>query len=344
MSKGETPQFNPETAGGETQELRVENERLKQQIEDLKREVFNRRFDSITGLETEIDFYRDLDEKVAKHIQDNARVKEVLDAPDGESLPEVMRELNEIPLCLGFGDASYLSYYNGDPDIRAACGGDYAGGDDFLRKTAGVVQTIDRENMKISYKIDPKVSSYRAHGHGDEFAFVMEMKIDEAEEMTSRITEEQSKIEVSGAELPPNVDIGTASLNEAIKAFLMVFPQERRKEMGDSQKAEELGKILIKIAERRSNIIKVIRRINLVVDLVKRDPELFKKTFGYLRKNAFGLNEKEVLAIADKIEKGETSVAQIAKEQLRWQREESQAQATKEYNAITSIADSKFDL
>lgn len=337
---------------GETKELSPEEqiEKLKQmlaerdeKIERLETQNFKLRFDELTNLEMRRSYYQRVNVGIEKLIEDQSTgIGEMLEAD--ELTAADMEKIKNLPFTLAAADLAYLSKYNNDPDIQTATGGEHTGGDIILSETAKIIQDVDPQKREISPKLNLKARGYRVGG--DEFALLIELPPEEAENIANEFKIKQNAIEVPGADLPPMMNIDTAHVSEGINAFVRVFEKADRAEMSAEEKAKKIQDLTTRIADRRAMVQKGRERIAMLVDILEADEQKFDKNFTWMKKGAFGL-EKEFYA--DLIEKKKSAPAEfnnlvneIVRQQLKEQKERAMQQEAKEYAAVIEIADAKF--
>lgn len=311
--------------------LEVENNELKQENWELK-------IDPRTGLERERRYYENLNQKI-EAILENTEIAQVLEK---DSLAEAdLQKLDAVPLSVTSADLGYLSKYNEDPEITEHYG-EHAGGDAILTETGKVIQQADTAKRDIRPKLDTETRGYRVGG--DEFAMIHERVKEEAKQVALEFTLKQGEIKIKGADLPPMINCGTASLREAVEAFVAVITKEERQNLTSEEKAKKIQELLTSIADRRSKVAKGIERLTTMTHLLAREPEKFRRNHRWLQKGAFGMVENdfaELIKLVDSPE-AEKAIRDLVKEKLEVERNEEEDQKLKERAIVVKISDRDF--
>lgn len=311
--------------------LKTENDQLKQENWELK-------IDPRTGLERERRYYENLNQKI-EAILENTEIAQVLEK---DSLAEAdLQKLDAVPLSVTAADLGYLSKYNEDPEITKYYG-EHAGGDAILAETGQVIQQADTTKRDIRPKLDMETRGYRVGG--DEFTMIHERVKEEAKQVALEFTLKQGEIKIKGADLPPMINCGTASLREAVEAFVAVISKEERQDLTSEEKAKKIQKLLTSIADRRSKVAKGIERLTTMTRLLVKDPEKFRRNHRWLQKGAFGMVENdfaELIKLVDSPE-AEKAIRDLVKKKLEVERNEKEDQRLKERAIVVKISDRDF--
>lgn len=309
---------------------------FSEQLEGLRKENWELRFDELTGLERRQIFFTKINNKLEKIIQDE-EIREIL--AKEELSPADIEKLKKVALAITFLDLGYLSKYNEDPEITKFYGGGHGGGDEILSKTGALVQEIDSRTQKIKPKLGPDVSGYRLGG--DEFGLIHYSTKDKAEEAVKEFRVKHREIKIKGADLPTAINAGTADFADAVKVFMIAYSQEEREEMDEETKYKSLQKFLTNVADLRAKYDKVNERIDMIVKLQK-DPEIFRRNFTYLQKGALRLGQEkfqELLQIKEKdLNEFQRVVEQLIGEGLEFDHKEAVAQEERAYRATIQVA------
>lgn len=332
-------------------ELEAENTLLLGKKEDLEnekiqrnKEFFGWRFDELTGLNKRDSYFSGLDDEILRIIN-NPKISGIVEAD--EVLESDMRFLNDVPLTAASADLGYLQKYNKDRQIHNAMKTVRPddGGDLILTKTAALIQITDKENLKVEHKLR-ETEGFRIGG--DEFAFTIKLRSHEADEVIDNLKEEHAKIEIPGSDLPPSIDIGTAHVSEAIRAFVKAVPKEKRKEMSPDEKAKKIQKFLTGIASRRESLQRGMNRIKFMVHLDQEKPEILERNYQYLLKGALGMEKDKIKELAS-LQKQNPADFDVEVNRLVWddldiKRKEQRDAEQIEFEVLREIANSKFFL
>lgn len=323
-------------------ELEAEKSRLaamESENNELKQENWELKIDPRTGLERERRYYENL----------NKKIEELLGSPEIASVfekdflsEEDFQKLDAVPLSVTAADLGYLSKYNEDPEITEYYG-EHKGGDMILEETGKVIQQADMAKRDIAPRLDLETRGYRVGG--DEFAMIHERVKEEAKQVALEFTLKQGEIKIKGADLPPMINCGTASLREAVEVFVAAIPQEERQGFTAQEKSKKIQELLTSIADRRSKVAKGIERLTTMTRLLAREPEKFERNHRWLQKGAFGMVENdfaELLTLADSPEAMQEAVRDIVKEKLEVQVRREDDQVLKERAIIVEISDRDF--
>jgi len=339
----------------ENLELQLKNRKLEEEIGELRKEIaelteknFNLRYDSLTGLGLRIEYYRTLNKKIEELIEKN-KLQLYLEKKD--LTEEDIKKLNEIQLHIVHGDIAYLNKYNQDPGITEHYG-EYGGGDEILRRTGELIQKVDRKKLTVQCNLDDNlddnIKAFRTGG--DEITFLCEgLTKEKVNKIIAKFIENQSKIEIEGADLPPAINCGSASFVEAIEAYIKTFSVEERKEFSLEKQAKKIQELFTAIAARRAMIAKGVGHLVLLTELLLiEDQKKFKNNIKYLQKSIFGLTKED---IENKLvpffqppslysnEEKMKEVLKIVKEQLEIKTIKEDIQTWRQRKVVTEIAD-----
>jgi hypothetical protein len=104
------PELKPE----QVKELLSQLKALEAENQRLKKENWELRFDTLTGLERSLIYYTRINNEIVRLIQEES-IKSILEK---ESLTEEdLEKLKQVPLSVTSLDLGYLSKYNEDPEI-----------------------------------------------------------------------------------------------------------------------------------------------------------------------------------------------------------------------------------
>ncbi len=312
--------------------LQAENNELKQENWELK-------IDPRTGLERERRYYENLNKKIEELLK-NSEMALIFEK---DSLSEEdLQKLDTLPLSVTAADLGYLSKYNEDPEITEYYG-EHKGGDAILEETGKVIQQADSTKRDIQPKLDMETRGYRVGG--DEFAMIHERIKEEAKQVALEFTLKQGEIKIKGADLPPMINCGTASLREAVEAFVAAIPQGERQEFTAQERSKKIQELLTSIADRRSKVAKGIERLTTMTRLLAKDSEKFRRNHRWLQKGAFGMVESDfdgLLEFVASPEAMEKAVRDLVKEKLEVQNRREDDQRLKERVIIVEISDRDF--
>lgn len=312
---------------------------LESENDGLKQENWELKIDPRTGLERERRYYENLNKKIEELLAG----PEMAQIFEKDSLSqEDLQMLDAVPLSVTAADLGYLSKYNEDPEITEYYG-EHKGGDAILEETGRVIQQTDMAKRDIAPKLDMETRGYRVGG--DEFAMIHERTKEEARQVALEFALKQGEIKIKGADLPPMINCGTASLREAVEVFIAAVPQEERRASTAQEKSKKIQELLTSIADRRSKIAKGIERLTTMTRLLAREPEKFERNHRWLQKGAFGMVEQDfasLLELVDSPDDMEKAVRDFVKEKLEVQTRREDDQRLKERAIIVEIADRDF--
>lgn len=316
-------------------------EQQEAELEKLKKENWELRYDSLTGLEVRRIYFQKLNQRVETLLEDPSYA-EILEKDELSS--EDMERIDNVHLSVVSADLAYLSKYNDDPEIKAGVGGGHKGGDIILEKTAQLIQKIDYDTQKVTPSLNPETVGYRLGG--DEFGMIVEQPMERAEEIAQEFKIKQSTIEIPGADVPPSINLGTAHVREGVEVFMKAYNKEERGEMPLEEKAKKVQELLTEVADRRASVAKGRERLFSMVDLLGESPDKFDRNFKWMQKGAFGLEKSEFVKLLEMKQKDPDNFAeyvdQMVHELLERQHQEAVKKQAKEYSVITEIADRKF--
>lgn len=312
---------------------------LESENDALKQENWELRIDPRTGLERERRYYETVNSKIEQIIKERGLGALLLkDSLSDEDL----RLLDEIPLSATAADLGYLSKYNEDPEITKYYG-EHVGGDTILQETGAIIQKADRSKRDLVPKLDAETRGYRVGG--DEFAMVHDKTKDAAKQVVLEFALKQEEIKIKGADLPPVINCGTASLREAVEAFIAAVPSSERQELGEQMAAKKIQELLTSIADRRAKVAKGIERLTTMAKLMAEDPEKFRRNHRWLQKGAFGMVEQEfgeLVALISSPEEMRKAVQALVKEKLEVEQSQEEDRRLKERAVIVDISDRDF--
>lgn len=298
----------------ETQRLHEKVAYLNAQLARLKKEYLKERIDPRTGLERERTYYATINDHLTQLIEDR-RLDQMLEK---DRLTESdLRYFNEIPFSITHADLAYLSKYNEDPLITTEYG-EHGGGDEILRKTGELIQTIDPATQRIRRHLGRETRGYRIGG--DEFALIHLLSKQDAQGVVVKLAHRQSEIEMRGSDLKPALNAGTAFFAEAVEVFYDAYTKEQRSQFSSQEKAKLLQRIITAIAERRAKLSKTIDRLDMMARLLRERSDVFDRNFQWLQKGAMGVSrsqfEKLALLLDGKRDEYMALVKRIAEQQL----------------------------
>jgi GGDEF domain-containing protein len=249
----------------EAEEMEWANEKIESEVEAKK--------DELTGLEGRKEMYKEMKSK----IEEMFGVEE--DMTD-EQWQEYLRKANPEDIkgnktSVLMADISYLNLVNKLGSSK---------GDELIKDAS-------KEFRKLGVK------GYR-HG-GDEFTALP----DDASELSDNIKEmrrgfeEQdiAKILYDKYGLSPNIDIGTARLQEAVKAFQELLGDEKAGVAVRNKKPlKYLNKLWTEIADQRAQTNKAVERIAILMDKYEKEPENYKNIITFLRKGAYSISDETI--------------------------------------------------
>ena len=321
------------------EEMQAAQDMLQGESAQLKNENWELRVDPRTGLERERGYYEVLDKKIQQLVESGPLgdiiKKETLDNKDLDTL-------EEIPLSVTQADIGYLSKYNEDPEI-AKHYGEHGGGDKLLELTGQVVQKVDSKERKIRPKLRQETRGYRVGG--DEIALVHSLKKKQAIDSASEFVLRQADVKIDGADLPPVVNTGTASIREAVEVFMEVNTALERAEMNPEDQAKDLQRLLTHIADRRAKLAKGYERLITMTRLLAQDPQKFERNYKWLQKGAFGMSAtdfEELKALLTQPEQLSKRVKEIVMHKLETQTQREEDKRLRERAVIVKVADREF--
>lgn len=197
---------------------------------------------------------------------------------------EEEKDFRDVNMTVMMSDVSFLSLANKD--------GHYSG-DSLLRK---IGEIVDKEN----------IDGYR-YG-GDEITSIFKLDYQWVQEKVKKLQEEiNNSKNVSNLDLyklKPHLDVGLASLDEAVTVFRTIAKDE---EFGQEylnkdtvSVLDEFEDVWVAIADKKAFIAKGHTRIALLVDRFKKDEDNYKKIIDYLRKGGYEISDGQVEDFAKK--------------------------------------------
>lgn len=330
-----TENVRQESARSETERRVQEYER---EVEELKTENWKLRIDEVTGLERRLHYYKQLNSEIQSLIEKGALAELV---NKEELTQDDLRVLDEVPLSVTQSDIGYLSKYNEDPKI-AEHYGEHGGGDRVLELTGRVIQKPSKDQQKINSQLRMETGGYRVGG--DEIALIHELTKEDATQVAVEFAMKQSEIHIEGADLPPAVNSGTASLREAVEVFVRIRPASERAEMSPEEQSKEVQKMLTSIADRRAKLAKGFDRLIMMTQLLEK-PDVFERNYKWLQKGAFGMEQSEfgeLKALLQQPDQLAERVREIVMQKLEVQTKREEDQRLRERAVIVEIADREF--
>lgn len=264
---------------------------LQSKLKQAERQLTEALIDPVTKLPRREQFYYQLKTELAKALNLSQITSDQAFAPQLETIfnnlkPEIIQR---IPLTVMMADVAFLSLANKFG---------HAQGDQFLFDLGQVARNLSLEQLNDPVaSVRPKFSAFR-HG-GDELTGL----IREADQQQVATLIDQFKTNVGGLtvetftkfDLRATIDVGTATFTEAIEGFKIFLAESQR--VGLAVEYDNVGYFIdfwLEIADRRAGIAKGVRRIKMLIELKKRDPDQHKKLSAYTRKGAYDTTDEEL--------------------------------------------------
>jgi len=254
------------------------NALYEKKIEDYRKLAI----DSITGLMRREFLYKEIN----KYISDKIQFTDKLDAKEiSQRIESLAADTDDKTIMMS--DISFLSLANKSG---------HASGDELLERIAKSVA-------------DHELKAYR-HG-GDEITALIdnpETAIPEIVKSIQDKVKEQTDIDnLAQYGLTPNIDIGTAGMQESAMAFQEIYSQANAEGVELPEKpAKYFENLWVDIADKRSFINKGKTRIPLLVEKYKQEQQnqdnSYQGIVDYLRKGGYDITDKEVVSLVSSID------------------------------------------
>lgn len=238
--------------------------------------------DSVMGIASRKEWYRLLSAKILEFYP----AIQKWDTTKPHDLSSLLEDFDPTtPIRIIYGDISFLSYVNFLTT--------HNGGDKFLETVGKVLQPLEENPHVLPGRLG-----------GDEIAiFVIGKKDHDLKVINRTIQTGLSNIVITEQPylLTGHIDLGHAKIEEGV-GVLQNYAKSLIKKQSpstDERFSKKLVDIFVAIADRRSDIVKIRRRVRLLVNIWLYSPEAYVHSINFLRKGGNGVSDKQIETFAN---------------------------------------------
>ncbi len=239
--------------------------------------------DPLTGIATRRTWFKLLNQKIREACPQLA-------AWDHLAFPELFRELqvfqcNHVSLHVFFGDVSFLGWVNSFG---------HAAGDAFIERIGLMMRRLERVDVQLPGRLG-----------GDEFAcFFLRQDMNVILTACEELKAGMAKINIPGEhqQLTGHIDLGIAELGEAVcilNQYVVALQRSSYTSFPEGGRALKLlVDTLVGLADARSTIVKIQKRVLLLVELWIEYRPTYLQYVHALRKGAASITDAQIMHLA----------------------------------------------